>query len=71
MLVGVAFAGGVRVLLGILGVRGSSMGVVGSLFVVAGLLVLSGFGVVLSCLRVVGGGVLVTICCFLRHDVGI
>ena len=49
----------------------SSMGVMGSLFMIAGLVVLSGFGMVFSSLRVVGGGVLVALCCFLRHDVGI
>ena len=49
----------------------SSMGVMGSLFMIAGLVVLSGFGVVFSSLRVVSGGVLVALCCFLRHDVGI
>ena len=49
----------------------SSMGVMGSLFMIAGLVVLSGFGMVFRSLRVVGGGVLVALCCFLRHDVGI
>ena len=49
----------------------SSMGVMGSLFMIAGLVVLGGFGVVFRSLRVVGGGVLVALCCFLRHDVGI
>ena len=49
----------------------SSMGVMGSLFVIASLVVLGGFGVVFSGLRVVGGGVLVALCCFLRHGVGI
>ena len=48
----------------------SSMGVMGSLFMIAGLVVLSGFGVVFSSLRVVGGGVLVTLGGFLRHGMG-
>ena len=71
MLFGVALAGSVGMLLGILGVRGGRMGVVGSLFVVASFLVLGGFGVVFGSLGVVGGGLLVAICCFLRHGVEI
>ena len=71
MLFGVAIAGSIRMLLGILGVRGGRMGVVGSLFVIASFLLLSGFSMVFGSLRVVGGGLLVAICCFLRHGVGI
>ena len=71
VLFGVALADSVRMLLGILGVRGGRLGVMDSLFVIAGLVVLGGFGVVFSSLRVVGGGVLVALCCFLRHGVGI
>ena len=71
MLFGVALTGSVGMLLGILGVRGGRMGVVGSLFVVASFLLLCGFGMVFGSLRVVDGGLLVAICCFLRHGVGI
>ena len=71
MLFGVALAGSVGMLLGVLGVRGGRMGVVDSLFVITGLVVLGGFGVVFSSLRVVDGGVPVAFCCFLRHGVRI
>ena len=50
--------------------RGGRMGVVGSLFVVAGFLMLGSLGVVFGSLRVVGGGLLVAVCCFLRHGCG-
>ena len=71
MLFGVALASLSRMLSSMVRMGRSSMGVMGSLFMIAGLVVLSGFGVVFSSLRVVGGGVLVALCCFLRHDVGI
>ena len=67
----VSFAGVGHVLGGVVGVRGRSMGVVCGLFVVAGLVVLGGFGVVLGGLRVMGGGVLVALGGFLRHEMGI
>ena len=47
------------------------VGMVGGLLVVAGLVALGGFGVVFGSLRVVGGGVLVALGCFLRHGVEI
>ena len=71
MLFGVALASLSRMLSSMVRMGRSSMGVMGSLFMIAGLVVLSGFGVVFRSLRVVGGGVLVALCCFLRHDVGI
>ena len=71
MLFSVALASLSRMLSSMVRMGRSSMGVMGSLFMIAGLVVLSGFGVVFSSLRVVGGGVLVALCCFLRHDVGI
>ena len=71
MLFGVALASLSRMLSSMVRMGRSSMGVMGSLFMIAGLVVLGGFGVVFRSLRVVGGGVLVALCCFLRHDVGI
>ena len=71
MLFGVALASLSRMLSSMVRMGRSSMGVMGSLFMIAGLVVLSGFGMVFRSLRVVGGGVLVTLCCFLRHGVGI
>jgi len=71
VLFGVALASLSRMLRSMVRMGRSSMGVMGSLFMIAGLVVLSGFGVVFRSLRVVGGGVLVALCCFLRHGVGI
>ena len=71
MLFSVALASLSRMLSSMVRMGRSSMGVMGSLFMIAGLVVLGGFGVVFRSLRVVGGGVLVALCCFLRHDVGI
>ena len=45
------------------------MGMMRGFFVVAGFVVLSGFGVVFGSLSVVFGGVLVAFCCFFRHGV--
>ena len=71
VLFGVGFAGMAGMFIGMLGMSGRRVRVVGSLFVMAGLMVLGGFGVVFGGLRVVGGGVLVAFSCLLRHDVGI
>ena len=71
VLISVALAGRFGVRLGVRGMGLGRMGVVGSLFVAACLVVLGGFGVVFGGLRVVGGGLLVAISCLLRHDVGI
>ena len=71
MLFSVALASLSRMLSSMVRMGRSSMGVMGSLFMIAGLVVLGGFGVVFRSLRVVGGGVLVALCCFLRHGVGI
>ena len=71
MLFGVALASLSRMLSSMVRMGRSSMGVMGSLFMIAGLVVLSGFGMVFRSLRVVGGGVLVALCCFLRHGVRI
>ncbi len=68
VLFGVGFARVGGVLRGVVGMGGGRVRVVGSLFVVAGLVVLGGFGVVLGGLRVVGDGVLVVFSGFLRHD---
>ena len=59
MLGGVVLLGVGGVLLGVGRMRGRRMGVVRGFFVVAGLVVLGGFGVVLGSFRVVGGGVFV------------
>ena len=56
MLGGMGLAGCVALLLSVLRVSRGCVGVVGGFFVVAGLLVLGGFGVVLGGLRKVGGG---------------
>ena len=58
------------VFVGVLGMRGRGMGVVGGFLVVARFVVLSGFGVMLGGLGVVGSGVLVAFGGFLRHGVG-
>ena len=71
MLFSVALASLSRMLSSMVRMGRSSMGVMGSLFMIAGLVVLGGFGVVFRSLRVVGGGVLVALCCFRRHGVGI
>lgn len=71
MLFGVGFAGMAGMFIGMLGMSGRRVCVVGSLFVMAGLMVLGGFGVVFGSLRVVDGGVLVAFSCFLRHGVGV
>ena len=71
VLFGVGFAGMAGMLIGMLGMSGRRVRVVGSLFVMAGLMVLGGFSVVFGSLRVVGGGVLVAFSCFLRHGVGV
>ena len=71
VLFGVALASLSRMLSSVVRMGRSTIGVIGSLFVIAGLVVLGGFGVVFSSLRVVDGGVPVAFCCFLRHGVEI
>ena len=70
VLLGVALAGRRPVLGGVVRVGGGSVSVVSRFFVVAGLVVLGGFGVVGGGLGVVGGGMLVAFGGFLRHGVG-
>jgi len=65
---GVGLAGVGGVLGRVLGMGGGGMGVVSRFFVVAGLVVGGGSGVVLGGFRVVGGGLLVVVSGFLRHD---
>ena len=67
---GVALAGRCSVLGGVVHVRGRGMGMMRRFLMIAGLVVLGGFTVVLSGLRVVGGGVLVALGCFFRHGIG-
>jgi len=66
VLFGVRLTGVRGVLGGVVGVGRRGVGVVGGFFVVTGLVVGGGFGVVLGGLRVVGGGVLVVFGGFLR-----
>ncbi len=63
VLFGVALAG----VVGVLGMGGRRVGVVGSLFVVARLVLLGSLSVVLGGLGVVLSRVLVALCCFLRY----
>ena len=64
---GVALAGRSSVLVGVVRMSGRGMGMMRRFLVIAGLVMLGGFTVVLSGLRVVGGGVLVALGCFFRH----
>lgn len=65
---GVGFATMGGVLSCIVSMRGNGLGIESDFFVVAGLLVLCGFGVVLGGFGMMHGGVLVALVCFLQHD---
>jgi len=68
---GVMLAGMAGMLVGVGGVSRRRMGMVSRLLMVARFLVLGRFGMVFSRFGVMGGGVLVTFGCFLRHGVGV
>lgn len=70
VLFGVALARAGRVLGSMVLVSGSGMGMMGSLLMVASFVALGRLGVVLGGFRMVFGGLLVAVCCFLRHGGG-